>query len=99
MDMECLREGSGRLVVNLVVVQGELGDEWVFEGLQALPRFYKSHFSEEGKLHRYTLGITKYVRVFVHNGSRFDWTRKVHRQRLGSGFRWWSYSADKNLRR
>lgn len=35
MDMECLREESGRLVVNLIVVQDELGDEWAFKGLQA----------------------------------------------------------------
>lgn len=73
MDMECLREESGRLVVNLIVVQDELGDEWAFKGLQALSEFCKSLFSKEGKLHRHTLGITKYVRVFAHNGSRFDY--------------------------
>lgn len=35
--------------------------------------FCKFFFSEEGKLYRYTLGIIKYVRVFVYNGSRFDY--------------------------
>ena len=73
MDMECLREESGWLVVNLIVVQDELGDEWVFKGLQALSEFCKSLFSEKGKLHRHTLGITKYVHVFTHNGSHFDY--------------------------
>ena len=73
LDMECLREESGRLVVNLIVVQDELGDEWVFKGLQALPEFCKSLFDEEGKLYRQTLGISQYVRVFAHNGSRFDY--------------------------
>ena len=72
LDMECPREDSGQLVANLIVVQDELGDGWVFKGFEALPQFCHSLFSEEGKLHRQSLGISKFVHVFTHNGSRFD---------------------------
>ena len=84
LDMECLREDSRRLVANLIVIQDELGDEWVFKGLEALPQFSHSLFSEEGKLHRQSLGISKFVRaqrlalrLLPHNNGAGE----IHRQR------------------
>lgn len=73
LDMECLRENDGRLVANLIIIQDELGYEWVFRGLNALQDFCKSFFEQDGDLYKKTLGMVKYIRVFAHNGSRFDY--------------------------
>ena len=73
LDMECLREDDGRLVANLIIIQDELGYEWVFRGLNALQDFCKSFFEQDGDLYKKTLGMVKYIRVFAHNGSRFDY--------------------------
>lgn len=73
LGMECLREDDGTLLVNLIVIQDELGYEWIFEGLNALQDFCKSFFEENGNLYKKTLGMEKYIRVFAHNGSRFDY--------------------------
>lgn len=73
LDMECLREDDGRLMVNVIVIQDELGYEWVFKGLNAVEDFCKSFFEQDGDLYKKTLGMEKYIRVFAQNGSRFDY--------------------------
>ena len=72
-DMESLRLPSGQLVPNLVVVQDEFGNEWIFEGLNATDDFCKSLFDrDEGELYKATLGAHSFARFFAHNGARFD---------------------------
>ena len=73
LDMECLREEDGNLKVNLIVVQDEFANKWVFEGLESIDHFADSLFNEEGELFQATLSKYKYARFFAHNGSRFDY--------------------------
>ena len=67
--MECLREEDGNLIVNLILVQDEFANEWVFEGLESIDCFADGFFNEEEELFQATLNKYRYDRVFARNGS------------------------------
>ena len=73
LDMETLRCDDGKLAPNLIVVQDEHANEWVYPGLEAVDDFATSLFSQSGELFQATLGKHQFARIFAPNGSCFDY--------------------------
>ena len=61
-DIESLRDTkSGLLQTNLIIVQDEFGNEWSFEGKNAVDSFSSSLFDKEGELYAATVEKHNYA--------------------------------------